>query len=73
MKCKLQISLLLLNLFASVSTFINAAVAQEINENYQSNSDITEREANFTKTPKPTGLNKELQAFFRSQYHYWDA
>jgi len=73
MKCKLQIFLLLLSLFASVSTYINAAVAQEINENYQSNSDITEREANFTKTPKPTGLSKELQAFFRSQYHYWDA
>ncbi|MBC6430987.1 hypothetical protein FM036_09195 [Nostoc sp. HG1] len=73
MKYNLQIFLLLLSLFASVSTSINAAVAQQINENYQSITDITEREANFTKAPKPTDLSKELQAFFRSQYHYWDA
>ncbi len=73
MKYKLQIFLLLLNLFASVSTSINTAVAQQINDNYQSITDITEREANFTKAPKPTGISKELQSFFRSQYDYWDA
>ena len=72
MKYKLQI-FLLLSIFASISTSLNAAVAQQINENYQSITDIIEREASFTKESKPTGLSKELQAFFKSQYHYWDA
>ncbi|MGF1933162.1 MAG: hypothetical protein RM347_002010 [Nostoc sp. ChiQUE02] len=73
MKYKLQVFLLLLSLFASVSTSINAVVAQEINQNFQLITDNTEKEASFTKAPKPTDTSKELQAFFRSQYDYWDA
>ncbi len=73
MKYKVQIFLLLLSLFASLGNSINAAIAQQPNENSQLIPSITQAEENFTKAPKPNGLNKELQAFFTSQYDYWDA
>jgi hypothetical protein len=73
MKYKLQIFLLLLSLFTSVTTFINAADAQQLNDNSQSIHGISQREESFTKAPKQSDKNKELQAFFKSQYDYWDA
>jgi hypothetical protein len=73
MKYKLQIFLLLFSLFAAIDSSINAAVAQQMNENYQSVPDVSQTDAILTKSLKQNKRSQEMRAFLTSQYDYWDA
>ena len=73
MKYNLKVFLLLLSLFCSVGTSINAAVAQEMSSTTLS-TQLSAQQDNGNILLAQTGTEQqELQAFFNSKYDYWDA